>query len=86
MAQRTPATQQRQQRLRRQSSLVAHAAAEPPARASLPQAEHAPAPDWIRLGDAEPKSRFGIPCQLTAFAEHGTGEARTDALLKKPVP
>jgi len=58
----------------------------PPARASLPQAERAPAPDWIRLDDAEPRSRFGIPFQLTAFAEHRTGEARTDALLKKPVP
>lgn len=58
----------------------------PPARASPPPAERAPAPDWIRLDDAEPRSRLGIPCQPTAFAERRTGDARTDALLKKPVP
>jgi len=33
----------------------------PPARASLPPAKPAPAPDWIRLDDAEPTSPFGIP-------------------------
>jgi len=33
----------------------------PPAHANQPRAERAPVPDWIRLGDVEPRSPFGIP-------------------------